>query len=89
MPSTTLIHGDLEQRVISLIIEHQRLHEGQVTIDSTFANLGVDSFDCRELLHEFEQEFDLSIPHDTGKYVRSVRDAVTALRDLLAEPAPV
>ena len=88
MPSS-VIPDILEQRVIDLITGHQRLHPGQVSIDSTFADLGVDSFDCRELLHEFEQAFDLSIPHDTGKYVKSVRDAVEALRGLTAARTPI
>ena len=88
MNLSALIPDSLEQRVINLITEHQRLQPGQVSIDSTFANLGVDSFDCRELLHEFEQAFDLSIPHDTGSYVKSVRDAVEVLREMLAAPAP-
>ncbi len=85
-PSETLV--SLEQQVVDLITRHQRLNPGQVTIDSTFANLGVDSFDCRELLHEFEQAFGLAIPHDAGKYVRSVRDAVEAIAALTAGPTP-
>ena len=30
----------LEQRVIDLITKHQRLRPGQVTLDSTFVDLG-------------------------------------------------
>lgn len=78
----------LEQRVIDLIARHQRLRPGQVTLDSTFVDLGVDSFDGMDLLLEFEQVFQVPIPDDIGKDVRTVRDAVVALRKALAEPAP-
>jgi len=81
--------GNLEQRVMDLIVEHQRLHPGQVTIDSTFANLGIDSFDWKELLPEFEEAFDVSIPNDIAKYARSVRDVVAMLRKAVASPMPV
>jgi acyl carrier protein len=81
--------GNLEQRVIDLIVEHQRLHPGQVTIDSTFANLGIDAFDWKELLPEFEEVFDVSIPDDLAKYARSVRDVATMLRKAVAPPLPV
>jgi acyl carrier protein len=80
---------NLEQRVIDLIVKHQRLHPGQVTIDSTFANLGIDSFDWKELLPEFEEVFDVSIPNDIAKYARSVRDVVAMLRKAVASPMPV
>ena len=83
----TLEH--LEQRVIDLIAEHQRLRPGQVTIDSTFANLGIDAFDWKELLPEFEEVFDVSIPNDIAKYARSVRDVATMLRKAVASPLPV
>ena len=78
----------LERRVIDLIAKHQRLRSGQVTLDSTFVDLGVDSFDGMDLLLEFEQVFQVPIPDDIGKDVRTVRDAVVALRKALAAPAP-
>lgn len=79
----------LQHRVIALIVQHQRLRPEDVTIDSTFANLGIDSFDEMELLAEFEDAFDLTIPNDIARYVRSVRDCVDALRILLQAPALV
>jgi len=80
---------NLEQRVIDMIVEHQRLHPGQVTIDSTFANLGVDAFDWKELLPEFEDVFEVSIPDDVAKYARSVRDVVALLRQAVRTPMSV
>jgi acyl carrier protein len=86
-PPATL--ENLEQRVIDLIVEHQRLHPGQVTIDSTFANLGIDAFDWKELVPEFEELFDVPVPDDIAKYARSVRDVVAMLRKAVASPVPV
>ena len=75
---------DLEERVIDLIAHHQRLRPGEVTLDSTFYDLGIDSFDGMDLLLEFERVFHVPIPDDIGGGVERVRDAVTALRRALA-----
>jgi acyl carrier protein len=75
---------DLEQRVIDLIANHQRLRPGQVTLDSTLFDLGIDSFDGMDLLLEFERVFQVPIPDDIGSRVETVRDAVAALRRALA-----
>jgi acyl carrier protein len=77
---------NLEARVIEMIATHQGLPIDQVTLDSTFANIGVDSFDGMELILEFEEMFDVSIPHDLARPARSVRDAVRVLREVLEAP---
>ena len=75
---------DLEQRVIDLIASHQRLRPGEVTLDSTLFDLGIDSFDAMDLLLEFERVFQVPIPDDIGSRVETVRDGVAALRQALA-----
>ena len=76
--------GDLEQRVIDLIANHQRIRPCEVTLDSTLFDLGIDSFDGMDLLLEFERVFQVPIPDDIGSRVETVRDAVSALRRALA-----
>lgn len=78
----------LDQRVIDLITKHQRLQPGQVTIDSTFADLSIDSLDGMELVFEFEEAFNLTIPDDVARQMRSVRDVAEALRQALTAPPP-
>jgi acyl carrier protein len=79
----------LDQQVIALIVKHQGLRPGQVTLDSTFVGLGVDSVDRMDLLLQFEQVFQVPIPDDIDRDVRTVRDAVVAVRQALAAPASV
>jgi acyl carrier protein len=79
---------NLDERVIDLIARHQRLQPGQVTIDSTFASLSIDSLDGMELVFDFEEAFDITIPDEVARQMTSVRDAVEALRQVLtASPA--
>jgi len=78
---------DLERQVIDLIAHHQRLRPGEVALDSTLFDLGIDSFDGMDLVLEFERVFHVPIPDDIGGRVETVRDAVAALRRAL-EAAP-
>jgi acyl carrier protein len=77
----------LEDRVIEIVTTHRKLTPGQVTIDSTFAELSVDSLAGAELVFEFEEAFDLMIPDDVARQITTVRQAVEALRQALTAPA--
>ena len=78
----------LEERVIELVARHQHLQPGQVTIDSKFADLKIDSLDGMELVFEFEEAFGISIPDDVAREMTGVSDAVAALRQELTSPPP-
>ena len=66
----------LEQRVFRVIAEAQRVPLEAVTIDKTLEELGVDSMDGISLLFALENEFDISIPDDMAKSIRTVREMV-------------
>jgi acyl carrier protein len=55
-----------------------------VTIDSTFEDLKIDSLDGINILFELEGEFDVDIPDDEAKRIRSVREMVVGIETLLA-----
>jgi acyl carrier protein len=79
---------NLDERVIDLIARHQRLQPGQVTMDSTFASFSIDSLDGMELVFDFEEAFDITIPDEVARQMAGVRDAVESLRQVLtASPA--
>ncbi len=77
----------IPETVISVIAETKRIPREQVTIDSTFEELGIDSLDGVEIVSELEEEFDISIPNEVAFEMRSVRDVVQGLQALLDGPA--
>jgi acyl carrier protein len=80
----------LDQRVIAVIAKFQKISPEQITLDSTFAELGIDSLQGLNLLYELETEFNVNIPNPTGMNITSVRDLVKGLEPLLAaRPAVV
>ena len=75
---------DLIQRVLTVIATSKRIPLETVTIDSDFAQLGIDSMDAVEILFALENEFDISIPDDEVRSVRNVRQMCEGVGKLIA-----
>jgi len=71
-------------RVAAVIAKTQHIPPESVTIDSTFAELNIDSLDGINILFALESEFDVDIPDDAAKQIRSVREMVDGIEKLLA-----
>ena len=79
--------ADLSDKVISIIASTQRVAKETVTLDSSFEALGFDSLDAMNILFALESEFNISIPDDAARSIRTVRGAVEGVEHLLREPA--
>jgi acyl carrier protein len=67
---------ELTERVLRIIAETQRKDPAMVTIDSSFEELGIDSMDGVNIVFALENEFDINVPDEEVKSIRSVRDMV-------------
>jgi acyl carrier protein len=73
----------LTERVIRVMAATQHIPLDKVTVDSTFAELNVDSLDGINILFALENEFGISIPDDAAKEIRTVRDMAEGVRKLV------
>jgi acyl carrier protein len=78
---------ELTQRVLKAIATSKRIPLEQVTIDSEFQQLNIDSMDAVEILFALENEFDINIPDDEVREVRNVRQMVEGVARLVAAKA--
>jgi acyl carrier protein len=67
---------EITARVLAIVAETQRKDPAQVTIDSTFEELEIDSMDGVNIVFALENEFDINVPDDEVKKIRSVRQMV-------------
>jgi acyl carrier protein len=74
---------ELTQRVLRIIAETQRKDPAQVTIDSSFEELGIDSMDGVNIVFALENEFNINVPDEDVKTIRSVRDMVEGVSRLV------
>lgn len=70
---------DVAEKVVEIITREQHLQPGTVTIDSTFAELGIDSLDGVNVLFALEEEFKIDIPDAVAQNMKSVRQVVDSL----------
>ena len=73
---------ELIQRVISVIATTQKIPAERVSLESTFEELGMDSLDGVNLLFALEEEFNVNIPDEDARGIRSVRSMVEGLKKL-------
>ncbi|MEO1218934.1 MAG: acyl carrier protein [Bacteroidota bacterium] len=68
---------DIKQKVTDIIIDKLGVAAAEVTPQAHFTNdLGADSLDNVELILEFEQTFDITIPDDQAEKIRTVGEAI-------------
>jgi acyl carrier protein len=70
---------DVANKVIEIITREQHFEPGKVTIDSTFAELGIDSLDGVNIMFALEEEFKIDIPDAIAQNMRNVRQVVDGL----------
>lgn len=75
----------LATQVIGVIAKTQRIPLETISIDSTFEQLKIDSLDGINIVFNLESEFGVNIPDDGVQNMKSVRDAVEGVRQLLEE----
>jgi acyl carrier protein len=78
---------DLNARVVKVIAKTQRIPLETVSIDSTFEELKIDSLDGINLIFALESEFNVDIPDDDARAIRSVRQMAEGVAQLLAQKA--
>jgi acyl carrier protein len=67
----------IEERVIEIVAEQMCVDKSQITRESSFVNdLGADSLDTVELVMDFEDEFDISIPEEDAEKIKTVGEAI-------------
>lgn len=82
-----LIPDPIIERVIQVIVKTQHMDASSVKPASTFEEMKVDSLDGLQILFALEEEFNVNIPDEAAKQLKSVADIAQGIRSLLAEQA--
>jgi acyl carrier protein len=69
---------DVFDQVKAIIVDVLKVDESEVSMDTRFIeDLKADSMDQFFLIDGFSEKFDLEIPDDNARQIRTVGDAVT------------
>jgi acyl carrier protein len=76
----------VEQRVTEIIVEQLGVSRDEVVPEASFIDdLGADSLDIVELVMAMEEEFDVEIPDDDAEKIQTIGDAISYLKEKMAE----
>ncbi len=74
----------IEDKVIEIISEQMGADKAEITRDTSFINdLNADSLDTVELVMEFEDEFDMSIPDEEAEKIQTVGAAIEYIVNII------
>ena len=69
--------SSIRDKVIDIVCEQMGASREKITNETSFINdLGADSLDTVELVMEFEDEFEISIPDEDAEKIQTVGDAI-------------
>jgi acyl carrier protein len=69
--------AEIETKVIEIVSEQMGVDKGEIARETSFINdLNADSLDTVELVMEFEDEFDMSIPDEEAEKIQTVGAAI-------------
>ena len=69
--------------VIAAIAKVRELDEKDITLESTFDELKVDSLDAMEIIFEVEEDLDFKVPTEQMTDLETVKDVVDGIERLL------
>jgi acyl carrier protein len=73
----------IEQKVTEIISEQMGVDKSEITRETSFINdLNADSLDTVELVMEFEDEFDMSIPDEEAEKIQTVGAAIDYISNI-------
>jgi acyl carrier protein len=78
---------ELVTRVAGVIAKTQKIPADSVTLDKTFEELKIDSLDGINILFALESEFNIDIPDDAAREIKTVRQMTEGVEKLLAAKA--
>lgn len=68
---------EIEAKVIEIVAEQMGADKSKITRETNFVDdLNADSLDTVELVMEFEDEFDTSIPDEEAEKIKTVGQAI-------------
>ncbi len=87
-PTVPLLPGDeavteqeIQAKVIDIVAEQMGADKAKISSDTSFVeDLNADSLDTVELVMEFEDEFETSIPDDQAEKIQTVGQAVAFIK---------
>ncbi len=79
-----MTEAEIEAKVTDIVAEQMGVEKAEITRETNFANdLNADSLDTVELVMEFEDEFETSIPDEQAEKIQTIGQAVDFIKEAI------
>ncbi|MFI4882990.1 MAG: acyl carrier protein [Phycisphaerales bacterium JB064] len=76
-----MTEAEIESKVIDIVAEQMHADREKITRETSFVeDLNADSLDTVELVMEFEDEFETSIPDEQAEQIKTVGQAIDFIK---------
>ncbi len=76
-----MTEAEIESKVIDIVAEQMHAEKEKISRDTSFVDdLNADSLDTVELVMEFEDEFETSIPDEQAEQIKTVGQAIDFIK---------
>ncbi len=70
--------AEIEEKIYQIVSEQMGIDKSELTRETSFVDdLNADSLDTVELVMEFEDEFEMSIPDEEAEKIRTIGQTVS------------
>jgi acyl carrier protein len=77
MEKALMTPEEVQDKVFTIVSEQMAINKAEITRETSFVNdLNADSLDIVELVMEFEDNFEMSIPDEEAEKIRTVGQAI-------------
>ncbi len=75
---------EIQDKVFAIVSEQMGVDKAEISRETSFVNdLNADSLDTVELVMEFEDEFEMSIPDEEAEKIKTVGQAIDYIMEHL------
>jgi acyl carrier protein len=79
----SMIDEDIKNRVLAVFKRNRRVGELPLNMDTSFDQLEFDSLEVFCIVFDLEDEFNITIPDDSAKTMRTIGDVVRGVTSAL------
>ena len=80
---------EIEEKVIAIVAEQMGVEKSEINRNTDFVtDLNADSLDTVELVMEFEDEFETSIPDEQAEKIKTVGQAIEYIKEQANKAKP-
>lgn len=85
------MNDNIEKKIISILAQQALIDETEISLDSTPADLSLDSLSIVEIIFSIEEEFDIIIPFNANEpnqspfIIETVSTIIEGVKELIAE----